>query len=63
MKTFTVTWLESRQFKCSMDVQAETEDEAYDLSAMEDQPDREEETNKSPGFEKYVNCVEKPTTK
>ncbi len=63
VKTFRVTWLESRQFKCSVDVEAETEDEAYDKSAMEDQVDREEETNKSPDFEKYVSCVEKPTSK
>lgn len=59
MKKFEVSWLESRQFKCTVTVEAETEDEAYDKSAMEDYPDKEEETNKSPDFEKYLDCKEK----
>ena len=58
MKKFEVTWLESRQIKCTMIVEAETEDEAYDKSAMEDCPDREEETNKTPDFERYLDCKE-----
>jgi hypothetical protein len=60
MKKFEVSWLESRQFKCSVVVEAETEDEAYDKAAMIDEPDREEETYKSPDFEKYLDCKEKP---
>lgn len=60
MKKFEVSWLEKREFKCTVEVEAETENEAYDKASEVDYPDREEETNKTPDFDRYLNCREKP---
>lgn len=58
MKKFEVTWLETRQFKCSIVVDVESVDDAYDKAAMIEFPDHEEETSKPSKFEKYLECRE-----
>lgn len=55
---YEVTWTELREYKCSVTVEADSEDQAYDLACDCDIPDKEEDTMKEARFGNWVKCEE-----
>lgn len=55
---YKITWTETRKFECSLTVEANSEDEAYDKVADTDECDTEKEIDHSSNFIAYESIEE-----